>query len=236
MFAFRERRGAVEVAFTDRLALDGRPLNLSLVRDGCPTTGPAGTPGLPEVVEAFCPGRTPVGLTQVHGGAVQVVDEEWDGSEIVADGLVTAAPGLPLLVRSADCVPVLLAGAGVVGAAHAGRPGLVAEVVPHVVEQMRALGATDLHAWVGPHVCGRCYEVPVDMRAEVSAVVPAAWAETSWGTPALDIGAGVRAQLDALGVTSEDVGRCTREDGDLWSHRREGAAAGRLGALVMRAA
>lgn len=234
MFAFRDRRGAVEVAFTDRHAGDGRPLNLSLVREGGPVTGPAGSPGLAEVAEAFCPGRAPVGLTQVHGGEVEVVDESWDGEEIVADALVTTAPGVPLLIRSADCVPVLLAGTGVIGAAHAGRPGLVAEVVPQVVTRMRALGATDLHAWVGPHVCGRCYEVPEELRRDVAAVVPEAWAQTSWGTPALDIGAGVRAQLDALGVASLATGRCTREDPDLWSHRREGADAGRLGALVMR--
>ena len=56
---------------------------------------------------------------------------------------------------------------------------------------------------------------------------------TSWGTPALDIGAGVLAQLAAAGVEATRVGRCTREDPDLWSHRREGPAAGRLGGLVV---
>jgi copper oxidase (laccase) domain-containing protein len=70
------------------------------------------------------------------------------------------------------------------------------------------------------------------MRAEVSALVPAAYAETTWGTPALDIGAGVRAQLAAAGVEVVDVGGCTREDPRLHSHRRDGAAAGRLAALV----
>ena len=49
---------------------------------------------------------------------------------------------------------------------------------------MRALGAADLTAWLGPHVCGPCYEVPEQMRDEVAAVVPEAFAETSWGTPA----------------------------------------------------
>ena len=55
-------------------------------------------------------------------------------------------------------------------------------------------------AWVGPHVCGSCYEVPEQMRGRGQcAVVPEACAETSWGTPALDIGAGVRAQLERAG-------------------------------------
>ena len=72
---------------------------------------------------------------------------------------------------------------------------------------MRELGADEITAWIGPHVCGRCYEVPESMRAEVAAVVPESFAETSWGTPALDIGAGVRAQLARAGVTVVEVGR-----------------------------
>jgi copper oxidase (laccase) domain-containing protein len=71
------------------------------------------------------------------------------------------------------------------------------------------------------------------MRAEVSAVVPEAHAETSWGTPALDIGAGVRAQLSRVGVEEViEVAGCTLEDRGLHSYRRDGAAAGRFAGLV----
>lgn len=237
MFAFRDRRGPVELAFTDRHAggafPPGTPLNLSLRRDGTPVSGPE-SPGVDALAGVFAGCAAPVGLTQVHEGDVVVVDDSYDGRELVADAVVTATAGLPLMVRAADCVPVLLAdpAAGVVGAAHAGRPGLVAEVVPHAVAALRALGATRIEAWIGPHVCGACYEVPADMRADVAAVVPEALSTTSWGTPALDIGAGVRAQLDTLGVPHHCVDRCTREDDDLWSHRRSGQAAGRLAGLV----
>ena len=111
------------------------------------------------------------------------------------------APGVALLARAADCVPVLLpATTGVVAAVHSGRPGLAAGVVPAAVARMRDLGAPHLTAWVGPHVCGACYEVPEEMRDEVAAVVPAARSTTSWGTPALDLGAGVLAQLADAGV------------------------------------
>ncbi len=60
-------------------------------------------------------------------------------------------PDVVLMVRAADCVPVLLAdpGAGVIGAAHAGRGGLVAGVVPAVVRRMRELGAARVHGLVG---------------------------------------------------------------------------------------
>lgn len=86
-----------------------------------------------------------VWMNQVHGRDVAVVDGPWGAdAEIPAvDAVVTARRGLPLAVLTADCTPVLLADpvAGVVGAAHAGRPGLVAGVVPAAVEAMVALGA-----------------------------------------------------------------------------------------------
>lgn len=178
-----------------------------------------------------------VAMRQVHGADVHTVDRSWlaDRSEVpTADGLVTDVPGVLLLVRVADCVPVLLADpeAGVVGVAHAGRAGLLGGVVPATVERMRDLGARELRAWVGPHVCGACYEVPEAMREEVAAVVPEARSVTSWGTPSLDLGAGVTAQLASAGAGVVDASRCTRESRDLYSHRRDGGAAGRLGGLV----
>jgi hypothetical protein len=98
---------------------------------------------------------------------------------------------------------------------------------------MRDLRADHIVGWVGPHVCGGCYEVPDTMRAEVSRLVPAAYAVTTWGTPSLDLGAGVVAQLAACGVESRELSRCTRESPDLYSHRRDGADAGRFGGLVV---
>jgi hypothetical protein len=131
-------------------------------------------------------------------------------------------------------VPVLLVAPdeGVIGAAHSGRPGMVAGVVPATVTRMRELGAGRIEGWIGPHVCGRCYEVPEQLRADVAAVVPDSYSETSWGTPSVDLGAGVRAQLEELDVAVNDVSRCTRESDDLYSYRRDGERAGRLAAVV----
>lgn len=177
-------------------------------------------------------------LDQVHGAEVlEAADAPVasPGSRLpVADALVSHRPGAGLMIRVADCVPVLLADpdAGVIGAAHAGRRGVVLGVVPRTVERMRALGADRITAWIGPHICGRCYEVPAAMRDEISAAVPATHTLTSWGTPALDLGAGVAAQLDEAGVGHVAVGGCTREDQALHSHRRDGSASGRLAGLV----
>ena len=180
-------------------------------------------------------GARPVIMRQVHGSSVAVVDDSPGSTPPEADALVSARPGVALLARAADCVPVLLgdAEAGVVAAVHSGRPGLAAGVVPAAVDRMRALGAERISAWLGPYVCGRCYEVPDEMRAEVAALVPESYAETSWGTPALDLGAGVRAQLAAAGVDAvHDTGICTREDAAWPSHRRDGAAATRFAGVV----
>lgn len=238
MYSFRTTHGPVDLAFTDRHGgVSGVPfesLNLAIEGDDDPARTEA---NLRLVLDDFAPGDRLADLHQVHGcDVVQVADEPVE--RVDADALVTDRPGVVLVVRAADCVPVLLADAEarVVGAAHAGRLGLAAGVVPRTVARMRDLGAgrSDgaITAWVGPHVCGACYEVPAEMQAEVGAAEPVAVATTSWGTPSLDLGAGVRAQLERDGVSVVDVGRCTRESPDLFSYRRDGRAAGRLAGLV----
>jgi len=132
-------------------------------------------------------------------------------------------------------VPVLLADpeTGWIAAAHSGRPGLAAGVVSAAVEALRERGASPTVAWIGPHVCGACYEVPPELQEEVTAVVPESRSTTSWGTPALDLGAGVRAQLQAAGITDvRVVDACTREDATWPSYRRDGAAATRFAGVI----
>ena len=185
-------------------------------------------------------GRTPFVMHQVHGADLHVVEEGdvVDDPVLHVDALATTRDDVALLARAADCVPVLLACAeGAVAAVHAGRRGLALGVVPLAVARLRSLGATDVTAWIGPHVCGRCYEVPEQMQDEVAALVPTSRSTTSWGTPALDLGAGVRAQLEADGVADVRlVDACTRED-DRWpSYRRDGDAALRFAGVVWREA
>jgi YfiH family protein len=183
------------------------------------------------------PGRV-VWMNQVHGADVAVVDGPWDSSAGIpsVDAIVTARRGLALAVLTADCTPVLLADpvARIAAAAHAGRPGMVAGVVPAAVRAMVDLGAEPARivARTGPAVCGRCYEVPEAMRAEVAAVEPAAHSETSWGTPAVDVSAGVHAQLERLGVRDREQSPvCTLESADHFSYRRD-RTTGRLAGYV----
>lgn len=178
-------------------------------------------------------------LEQVHGTRVAVVEAVPRSTEPdlpAADAAVTAVPGVGLAVLAADCVPVLLADprAGVVGAAHAGRAGAAAGIMPAVVEAMVAAGARAEHVEVllGPAICGGCYEVPAAMRAEVDAALPGSAVRTRRGTPGLDLRAGLYHQLTALGVARIGADpRCTVEDRDLYSHRRD-APTGRQAAIT----
>lgn len=230
-FLTRDRtvgRVAVEVAFTDR--------RLDLAEPAAEQESGRLARELGDLAELAAACEVPLQrMHQVHGAVVaSVASVDSPQPPPTADALVTTARGVGLLVRSADCVPVLLGDAdhGVIAAVHCGRSGVLAGVVPEAVGRMRDLGAERVHAWIGPHVCGRCYEVPDQLREQVSEAVPAAWAETSWGTASLDLGAAVQSQLRAADVVWTALPVCTREDDRLWSYRGQGAAAGRLGSVI----
>ncbi len=227
-FAFTDRWGGVSAAPYEALNLGGA------VGDD------AGAVGVNRELAAKSLGVDParvVWMNQVHGADAAVVDAPWGGRPVPeTDAIVTARRGLALAVLTADCVPVLLADpvARVVAAAHAGRPGMIAGVVPAAVRAMTGLGADPARivARTGPAVCGRCYEVPEAMRDEVAATEPAAHATTSWGTPAVDVAAGVHAQLERLGVHDREQSPvCTLESADHFSYRRD-RTTGRLAGYV----
>jgi YfiH family protein len=166
-------------------------------------------------------------MRQIHSAEVGYVTEPFGDQAPGLDAVCTDRPGLALAVLVADCAPVLLAdpAAGVIGAAHAGRAGTAAGVVPTLVAALVARGArpSRMVALIGPAACGRCYEVPAPLRDEVAAVLPETWSTTRRGTPALDLRAGIAAQLTGAGVADvRHDARCTIETPELYSYRRDG--------------
>jgi YfiH family protein len=184
-------------------------------------------------------GLTPdrlVWMEQVHGRTVGVVDGPRAEPLEATDGAVTKQPGLGLVVLTADCVPVLLGDqeAGVVGAVHAGRVGARVGVVVETLKAMLAQGAEleRIEVLLGPAVCGECYEVPADMQSDVEKHLPGSASKSRKGTPALDLRAGLWNQLGSAGVGKIGVDpRCTFEEKDLFSHRRQ-APTGRLASVI----
>jgi YfiH family protein len=237
LFWHREQIGAVELVLTDRLGgtSDGpwQSLNLGTSSGDDPERVAA---NLAALAEATAVDRL-VRMTQVHGRDVAWESQVADGEVPVADALLTDRPGVGVLVRVADCTPVVLAAPdeSLAGVVHCGREGLVKGVIDAAVTALRERGATTVHAVVGPRACGRCYELPADLADAVAAVVPESRSTTSWGTPAVDVGAGVLAQLAALGVQATDVGagECTIEHDRWFSYRRQGADSGRFGAVAV---
>lgn len=237
MLLHRETVGRVELAFTDREGgvSDGpwSSLNLGTSNGDDPDVVER---NLALLADELALDRL-VRMTQVHGADVVWTSEVADGEIPVADALLTDQPGIGVLVRVADCTPVVLVGLDepVAGVVHCGREGLVKGVVMGAVAAIREHGTEALEAWVGPRACGRCYELPEDMADAVGAVVPEARSTTSWGTPAIDIGAGVVAQLHELGIPVTDLGEheCTIEDERFFSYRRQGQDSGRFGAVAV---
>ena len=169
-------------------------------------------------------------MNQVHGNDVVVIDQVLD-HEPTCDALITTSAGVALAVMVADCIPLLLISEKVVAAVHVGRAGLVNKVALRAVEQMRVLGASDIHAILGPSICGKCYEVPLGMQQEVVATHPASLSTTYKGTPALDLSAGLIAELIAQSLTYEASVICTQEDPLYFSHRRDNPT-GRFAGVV----
>jgi len=100
------------------------------------------------------------------------------------------------------------------------------------VDALHGRGAADLRAWIGPHICGDCYEVPAELAVAFGDATRVAPTRTRWGTTGIDIGAAARRQLAAVGVRTSSHEACTMHDAGLRSHRRSAAAAGRLAGLV----
>ncbi|MDX6265208.1 MAG: purine-nucleoside/S-methyl-5-thioadenosine phosphorylase / adenosine deaminase [Kribbellaceae bacterium] len=238
MFGYDEVFDGVRFAFTDRFGGASQPpygeLNLGSAQ-GDEAAAIAENFRLIATEFGVAPERV-IRVNQVHSPDVHVVGP---GDRAIdprprADAMVTTQPDVVLCVRAADCLPVLLAdqASKVIGAAHSGRRGMYSGVVPATVAAMRALGAGRITAVLGPYACGNCYEVPAEMRAEVAERVPASYSETSWGTPAIDVAAGVEAQLAELDCTVIRATSCTIESENLYSYRREGAVSGRLAGLI----
>jgi len=175
-------------------------------------------------------------LDQVHGGEV-VVAEGPGMAE--GDAAITNTPGLLLRVSAADCYPVLLEDerTGAVAALHAGWRGLAAGIVENTVKALAEhFGSRpeDLSAAIGPGICGACYQVGPEVVAATAA--PARPDPRAPGRFLLDLAAGIRARLSALGVERVwEAGRCTYEDEGLFSYRRQGRKSGRMWGVIQRA-
>ena len=168
-------------------------------------------------------------VKQVHSADVITLTDDRDVEmvkDIKADGLVTTRRDVALAVLTADCQPVLLAdaGAGVVGACHAGWRGAIGGVIEATVAAMRDLGATQIRAVIGPTISQRAYEVSPEFMDEFlvdDADNERFFAGGPQGRPMFDLPAFGLSRLRAAGVEAEWSRHCTYSDPDrFFSYRR----------------
>jgi copper oxidase (laccase) domain-containing protein len=103
------------------------------------------------------------------------------------------------------------------------------EVAMATIREIRRHDSSQIMAVIGPSICRECYEVSQDIYDEVSHKFPLAASKTSSGGFALDLSTALIDQLQKSGVTVVDEGRCTVEDSNLYSFRRDGVTGRQVG-------
>lgn len=190
---------------------------------------------------------------QSHGVTVRIASRQdahsiaeptpWDE----ADGYVTAEPGVPLVVFTADCTPLLMQdpAAGVVAAVHCGWRSAMADIEAVAVRAMASLGAKPerIRAAIGPGIRQCCFqtgpEVPQAMEDLLSGETQGLYKPDAAerGKFMVDLPGAVHRRLLQLGILEENIdelGICTMCRQDIfWSHRASGASRGSQANIIM---
>ncbi|MBL9140560.1 MAG: peptidoglycan editing factor PgeF [Phycisphaerae bacterium] len=186
-----------------------------------------------------------VRVRQVHGCGVRMAerDDRFGPPSAEADAIVSVHPTVAPCIRTADCVPVLLActATGAVASVHAGWRSIVAGVVGETIRAMatRGVHAQDLAVAIGPGIGCGAFEVGEEVAQAfgVAGLDDHVVRSPEWPKPHVDCAAAVRAQLLACGVQPNRIeggGLCTvRMAREFFSYRRDGARSGRMGAVIV---
>ncbi len=196
-------------------------------------------------------GRSFAMCNQVHGDTVRAITtadvkrDLYGKLHYEADGMMTAIPGVALVVFAADCIPVLLYDPvrRVIAAVHSGWRGTAAGIVTRAVERMGEVYGSrpeDILAAIGPGIGPCCFETHEDvpnamMAAVASPALPFIKIKEN-GKFSVDL-KGINAKrLELAGLAPEHIAVCRdctacMED-KYWSHRRQGTERGSMAAVI----
>jgi YfiH family protein len=173
---------------------------------------------------------------QVHSNQVLIADGETSGVIGEGDALITSLPGTLVAIRTADCLPILIADAGrrAVAAIHAGWRGTVSDISTRTVETLAdTFGciSSDLTAVIGPGIGECCFEVGPEVASQFRTLFPDR--EDLQGRTRISLAEANRRQLQAAGIPMEQimvVDACTCCGGrrQFHSFRRDRESAGRM--------
>jgi hypothetical protein len=182
--------------------------------------------------------RRRIWVQQVHGNRVAIVQDSSFECGSQADAIVTDDASAYLLVRAADCVPILLASPDgrVVAAVHAGWRGVIAGVVPEAIKTLAAVAkipTQQITAAIGPCISHEYFEVGPEVVAEF---VGKFGESSRWADRHVDLPEAVATQLRSGGISNAQIDRtdrCTARDrGEFFSHRRDRGVTGRMAAVI----
>lgn len=171
-------------------------------------------------------------VRQVHGTDVLFADSHGILGE--ADGLVTNKVGLSIGILVADCAAVLICDPvnRVIGAFHAGWRGAAGGILINGIEKMRNLGGSEFYVWMSPCIGLKAFEV----GDEVASQFPAEFVHTKeFEKPHVDLKSFLIWQLQDIGIHRDRIfsdSRCTFEDSNLFSYRRQGKESGRMMGVI----
>ena len=182
-------------------------------------------------------------LSQVHGTEYELADHtqlQDAFRQRQGDIVLSHDPAAAAAIRTADCVPVLLAckRTGWVAACHSGWQGCVRGAAPRAVAALVKQGASDLIAAIGPHISSLAFEVGADVAKQLLDASPdKSIVSTTYDKPHVDLRRMVRAQLVRAGLAPEsidDVPGCTvLEPERFFSFRRDKNPSGRMLSLIV---
>ena len=181
---------------------------------------------------------------QVHGEEVATItedftpglteDKKYPGARMIkgVDAMITDLPGIALIVRSADCVPVLIYDPvrKVVAAVHAGWGGIAAGIIKKTIQKLEVnfnSKTGDMVFGLGPAIHACCYAVKDDVIGKVGEQ----YVRTQGGKKYIDLIKAAEDQILKMNVRAKNIeilpqcSACTKE---LYSYRRDGKRAGRL--------
>lgn len=185
-----------------------------------------------------------VHMRQIHSDRIVIVDPSADNFEHPpeCDALITDKPGVPLMVMTADCTPVLLFDhvRNVIAVVHAGRAGALKGIVPKTVKKMQQVfhcRPEDVLAVLGPSIHSCCYEVGETIAKEVD--------DAGFGYAVveredrfyLEVNAIIKRQLEKIGIREDnldDLDICNAcEHEAFFSYRADRQKTGRIAAVIM---
>jgi len=167
-------------------------------------------------------------VRQVHGTDVIIADQAGVLGE--ADGLITDKPGLNIGILVADCAAVLVCDPKnrVIGAFHAGWRGAAGGILINGLDKMRNLGGSEFYVWMSPCIGLNAFEV----GEEVASQFPKEFVHINgYEKPHVDLKSILISQMQDIGVQRDRIfsdSRCTFEDTNLFSYRRQGKESGRM--------